>query len=261
MTTLMLLAAFAAHGKPKDKPPAMKPPSAEIQAALTAFSASGTTYMEAYRKADVSGIQGIVWQIGSDGAPFQPRVDALKAKYDAAEGRMLAANAAVNAAMQASDAAGIKAAGDALLAEIAGVAAMVAEADALRAEVTAAAVVPPTIALADVVATPMEKLQRIFATAGWSKEGAAIMSMKTTGYNYENFDVARDGKVLSVQVIRPDASATGTGGAKPKDVAARNGKDVAFRYHAATDGYVEIKPGDGATPADAQALLAQVITP
>lgn len=262
MKTLMFLALFAsgAAWAKKPKPVALPPP--EVQAAQLRYNDASYTFGTALHAASTSEIQQKVWELGDDGAAFQQRLDALKAQERALEERWMAANAAVQSAVVARDPAAVDVHADAMRAALAEVAPLAEAAGALKTEVEQAlASFPSTIALADLATTSPSKLQRIFQTAGWAREGAAVGVMATSGYSYENFDVERDGKVLNVYVIRPDASATGTGGMPPKQVAAQAKPETASRYHEATDTWVEIRPGDGATPADAKALLEAVITP
>lgn len=259
---LFMVAFVVSSGAWAKKPKGPPPPPPEVQAAYERFSSAYQAYFDAAKTADAYEVQQRVWELGSDGAPFQERLDALKAEKDQADEAMLTVNAAVGTAVQANDAKAIDAQTEALAATTAGLAPLGEKVAALGAEVEAAiASQPATIAMADLAAVDALKLQRIFAKAGWAKEGAGVGGMRSSGYAYENFDVEKGGKVLNVYVIRPDPTADGTGGMPPKDVAARAEAGTVFRYDPATDCYVEIRVKDGASAADAKALLEQVVTP
>jgi hypothetical protein len=235
-------------------------PTPEVAAAYEGYGQVAKAYSDAYRAADASALQQLVWGLCA-GSTFQPRVDALAADVAKAEARMMAASQAVSQASSTGDVAGMTAASDALKADLAGLGALTAAAAALKADLEAAAAnQPKTIALSALATTEGSVLQCLFATAGWKQEGAGVGGMRSGAYLSENFDVAQGGKVLNVSVLRPSPG-PGMGAATPKQLAAAAKPDTVFRFDPATDVFVEIRAKENATAADAKALMALVITP
>ena len=257
LSTVVMLGVLSGTAWAK-KPKGPPPPPPEVMEAFGAYGDAAKVYYDAYQGADLYALQGLVWDLGDEA--LQGRLDALKARQTVAEEALMAANAAMNAAMTSQDIAAVRAVTASLLAKVDDLASLQADASALEADlVSAKAGFPTTIPMAELASVDMMRLQRIFEAAGWSKPNAGVGTMVTSGYSYANFDVAQDGKGLNVYVIRPDPSPEGTGGMPPKDVAAKS--TGAFRYDAALDVFVEIRPGEGATEADAKALLDAVILP
>jgi hypothetical protein len=241
--------------------PTVNQPPPEVMAAMEAHMAEAASLYSAIQAAELYEMQQTLWSIGDDGGALQPQLDAANEMQRAADAAMMEANSAVNLAFADANIPGITAATAQLKAVGGQLQPLLDAAAALRTAIQAIPPTPTSVGLAAVATTSGSKLQRIFAAAGWAKEGAAVMTMTTTGYEYTNFDVARDGKTLNVSFIRPHPNAPGEGGASPKQVIARATPQTVYAYHGASDTYVEIEPREGATEADARALLGQVITP
>ncbi|MGV3620316.1 MAG: hypothetical protein ACO1OB_05850 [Archangium sp.] len=200
--------------------------------------------------------------LGEDGAAFQAQVKALADRRIALREREQAA--------QTRAAAGVaNAKPDEVLAATAELEAIGKDADTLRSEIDAlmsqlekaVADVPDSVKLADVTALSVSKLERIFARAGWKRpDGTAVSTVKSSGFAYENFDLAKDKGLLNVFIARPCTECgVGEGGATPAQVAMRaKEQGKVFTFDEKSNVYVELTPKADVSDAQARELLDAV---
>lgn len=201
-------------------------------------------------------------ELGEDGAPFQAQVSALVSKRTALRDRAQAAQTRAAAGVANSQP-------EEVIGATAELEAVGKEADALRVEIDAlmaqltkaVADVPDSVALADVTGLTVSKLERIFARAGWKRpEGKSVSTAKSSGYAYENFDVAKGKGLVNVFIARPCTDCgVGEGGATPAQVAARaKEQNKVFTFDEKSNVYVEVTPKMDVSDAQARELLDAV---
>lgn len=201
--------------------------------------------------------------LAEDGAPFQAQVKALADKRIVLRERKEATEKKASAAVENAAPDDVIAATTEL--EIIGKEADVlrAEIDALMAQLEKAVVdVPDSVKLADVTAMTVSKLERVLARAGWKRPtGANVSTAKSSGFAYENFDVAKDKGLINVFIARPCAECSGAAGSTPAQVAARaKEQNKVFTFDEKANVYVEVTPKADVSDAQARALLDAVFT-